>query len=282
MENQSFQPDSYIDSEEKARVGANKENDIRNLSNGIDITDTEKETLIKIAEKQSEKAMQEYDIEKEKNPVEKLISRLNEIVDKMKEMGLEEDSEIVAKIQKRINPYIDALKKSLKEAENKTNRRITVDDLFKNDPILKNFINIAKGIPVTHKIGDNGGWFYLSSGRQNTWFSNVDTVSKENIDLHEKNGNELVNFSFSKKGATEFFKYMGILKDNEEFIDIPTIYANLSKSTINPLNYKAELPSNIDGVSLDVKYNSRRSSDNLTEQNIFMKFNDEFIKQLLA
>jgi len=282
MENQSFQPDSYIDSEEKARVGANKENDIRNLSNGIDITDTEKESLIKIAEKQAEKAMQEYDAEKEKNPVEKLINRLNEIVKKMKEMGLEEDSEIVAKIQNRINPYIETLKKSQEEAENKLNRRITVDDLLKNDPLLRNFIQIARGIPVTHKIGNSGGWMYLSSGRKNTWFSSIDTISEENKDLYEKNGNEIINFSFSRKGATEFCKYMGILKDNEEFVDIPTIYENLSKSRINPLNYEAQLPTNIDGISLDIKYDSRRSYDGLTEQSIFMKFSDEFIKQLLA
>lgn len=283
MENESFQPDSYIDSEEKARIGADKENKIRDLSKNVRLTEDQKNVIAEVAEKHAEKAMQEYDIEKEKNPVEKLINRLNEIVQKMKEAGLDEDSEIVSKIQGRIDRYIEAFKNYREEYENRNNKRLTVEDFLKtyNDSYTRHFANFNKGIPVTHKIDKDGGWFYMAPGKQNSWFPSADSMSEETKKLYEEQGNEIVNFSFSKQGSTEFCKSMGVLKSDQEFIDIPTIYQDMSKSKVNPLDYKAELPTNIEGISLEIKH-IRRSFDNKEEEGIHIIFDDEFLRKLLV
>ncbi|MDD3284417.1 MAG: hypothetical protein PHZ07_02370 [Patescibacteria group bacterium] len=282
MENESFQPDSYIDSEEKAMIGANKENNIRDLSKGIDITHEEEESLIKIAEKQAEKTMQEYDIEKEKNPVERLINRLNEIVQNMKEMGLEQDYEIVSKIQRRIERYIEAFKKYKEEYEDRTNKRLSVEIFLQNfnNQYERHFVKFAKGIPVTHQIDQDGGWVYGTSGTQaGGWFKNYSQI-EENKKIIEDNGMEAINYSFSKNGSTEFCKSMGALEDDQEFIDIPNIYENLSKDKIDPLNYTVKLPTDIEGISLKIVREKR--PDNLEEKSIHITFDDEFLKKLLT
>lgn len=286
MGNELFQPNSYIDSEERAMLGASKENSVRDLADGIDTTDAEKEALISVAEKQAEKVMQEYDVEKEKSPVERLTNLLNNIVAKMEDLGLEKDSEIVFKIQNRINRYVGAVRKYIQEYEAKTNTRLTVDNLLENydNQYARHFTKISKSIPIAHKINDHGGQIYEPSGKQNEWFPDLNLISKDRVEVMEANGKEFINFSFSDKGATEFCRQMGILGGNEEFLDITNIYEKLSKSPVDSLNYEIKFPTNIDGVSLNIKHDStvRYNHASSLEKSVTMEFSDEFLKKLLS
>lgn len=281
MENESFQSGSYIDSEEKARIGADKENKIRDLSEGVQLTKDQKNVIAEVAEKHAEKAMQEHDIEKEKNPVEKLINRLNDVVLKMKEMGLEQDTEIASRIQARIDRYVEAFKKYKGEYETRNNRRLSVENFLKNfnDPYTRHFAQFDKGIPVTHQIDQDGGWLYSSSGiPAGGWFKEYSQIEEHKQELAERR-QEVLNYSFSGEGATEFCKSMGVLTNDQEFIDIPTIYEEISKSRVNPLKYEAEFPTNIDGVILKIKHGL--GPDNLDEKSMSLKFDDDFLKKLL-
>lgn len=282
--------DQRVKDIEQAWIGAHAEKPVRDLAREEGVSEEEKAILDKLAERRGEKAMQEYAAEKEKNPIERLLARVDKLAAEMREKGLEQDAAIVEKIKDRFNRYAEALWKNKKGWEERMGRRASLRDLQRDS----NY-RVRDRIPVTHQIGEGGGCIYWPQGFVGSWFGEAGDVEKYK-DQFEKyraeQGTEVVNFSFSEQGETEFYRALGVLGENEETIDIPTIYAKAAreeserqgyggKIRIDPRNYEVHFPTNIEGVRLDIKKEQRSPYDGKKEEQISLGFDDKFMETIL-
>ena len=274
---------------EESWIGAQAEKPIRDLGREEEVTEEEKAILDRLAERRGEKAMKEYAVEKEKNPVERLLDRVDKIATEMREKGLEEDAGIVEKIKARFGRYAETIRKRKEECQEKLNRRIPSIKELKQ---LGSY-GVRDRIPVTYQIGESGGKMFFPDGHAGSWFG-----KKADIEGHEdamerikQQDGEVINFGFSKQGETEFYRAMGVLGEKEEAIDIPTIYQKAvdaeakkeggSSFRVNPLDYEARFPTNIEGVNLLIKKEKKRSYDGQKEEEIDLVFDDEFQERIL-
>jgi len=274
--------DKQIKDYEQARAGAYGEKSARDLAREEGVSAEEKEILDRLANRRGEKAMQEYSAEKEKNPIERLLGRMDKIAAGMREKGLEPDAAIVEKIKDRFNRYTEALRKNKNGLEEQSGKKTSFSDL-RRGPIS---FRVSSQIPVTHKIGENGGWLYTPKGFAGRWFQDIETIQSNEKEL-EAEGLEIVNFDFSKQGETEFYRALGVLGEDEEAIDIPGIFEKAAKKRnneikIDPRNYDVYFPTNIEGMNLDIKKEQRRSYDGKKEEQISLGFDDQFLDAILA
>lgn len=276
---------------DKAWAGALAEKPVRDLAREGEVSEEEKAILDRLAMRRGEKALQEYDTEKEKNPAEKLRARIDAIVLKMKEKGLEKDADIVGKIKERLNRYINALLSSKDKMEDEKNKKITAADLVSDR-------EIRNGILVTHRVGkEGGGWAYQENGFRVPQSLFIDKEGAEDIrtkieKVKREHGRdlEMINFSFSKKGATEFFRDIGVLGPTEESVELPKIYEKAKNEEgkrlgdnpieINPLSYTARFPTNIEGVTIYIDRDPSGRSGKEEEQ-VALEFDNEFLEALI-
>lgn len=283
--------DQKIKDIEQAWIGAQAEKPIRDLAREEEISEEEKAILDRLAERRGEKAMQEYAAEKEKNPIEKLFSRVDKIAAEMREKGLEQDASIMEKIKDRFNRYAEALRKSKEALEEKWNKRVSLEDLQR----VGGEFATSESIPVTHQIGEDGGWLYSPKGYGETWFREASHLEKykDHYERDKARGAEVINYSFSKEGEAEFYRALGVLEEKEELIDIPTIYQKAANeearkrgsrfdAQVNPQNYKARFPIGIRGIRLSIEKEMRRSYDGEKEERIALEFDDELREAILA
>lgn len=281
---------------EQAWIGAHAEKPIHDLAREEGVSEEEEGILARLAERRGERAMQEYATEKEKNPIERLFACADKLTTEMREKGLEQDAAIVEKIKDRFNRYAEALRKNKEGWEEKMGKRASPCDLRKNQPDYR----ISDRIPVTHQIGEGGGWIYWPDGFTGSWFGEAEDIEKYK-DKFEKyrteRSAEIVNFGFSKQGETEFYRALGVLGESEETIDIPAIYEKAliaenkgkdykgyysGEARVDPRNYEAHFPTNIEGVRLGIKKERQRSYDGKKEERISLEFDDNLIEEILA
>ncbi|MFH1161926.1 MAG: hypothetical protein V1696_01470 [Candidatus Jorgensenbacteria bacterium] len=276
---------------EQAWIGALAEKPVRDLAREEGASEEEKAILDRLAERHGEKAVQEYGAEKEKNPIERLLARVDKIAVEMEGKGLGQDAAMVKKIKDRFDLYAETVRKGKEGLEESRGRRVSLQELKRSG---HSEYAIGDSIPVTHQIGRGGGWTYSPQGFARSWFSEGDLEKyKDSFEKERTEHNmEVVNFSFSKEGETEFYRSLGVLGANEEVIDIPTIYQRAdneerkkrghSEGHIDPKNYQAKFPTNIDGVILEVKKDRSRSYDGQGEERISLGFDDKFLEAILA
>lgn len=260
--------------------GAYAEKPVRDLAREDGVSEEEKAILDRLAERRGEKAMQEYAIEKEKSTTEKFLSRMDKIAKEIREKGLVEDAIIVEKTRDRFNRYVETLRNNKDKWEDQFGRRASFNDLRHGPSDLR----VNYEIPITHKIGESGGLLYSPNGSAGSWFKNAEHFeeNKESIEnLKSKYGMEVINFGFSKQGMTEFCRSIGVLKENEEAIDLPAIYEKSTGQKINSQNFSAFFPTDIEGMNMYINREQRRSYDGQKEEKISLGFNEEFLEALL-
>lgn len=270
--------DQRVKDIEQAWIGAHAEKPIRDLALEEGVSKEEKAILVRLAERRGEKAMQEYLAEKEKNPIERLLLCIDKIIAEMREKGLEQDASIVEKIKDRFTRYSEALRENKKKFEQKFNRRVSLQELQRTNSYM-----VRDGIPVTHQIGEGGGWVYWSDGGVSDWFRGEDLeIYKDSFERDKTRGAEVINFSFSDQGETEFYRGLGVLGKDEEVIDIPVIYQRAANKSIDPRNFNACFPTNIKGVSVKIEKKAQSFYDGRKEERILLKFEDEFLETILS
>ncbi len=283
--------DQRVEDIEQAWVGAHAEKAVRDLAREEGVSEEEKAILDRLAERRGEKAMQEYAAEKEKNPIEILLSRVDRIASEMRKEGLEQDAEIVEKIRNRFNEYVRSLSKSEEALEKKLNRKVSLSEL--QEVRLSDF-EVGIGIPVMNRIGESGGRLYQKNGKALTGFGDVSGLQAytERVKASGKPAIlEGINFTLSKQGETEFYRALGVLGEGEEVIDIPTIYQKAEKeenvrrgkdvdTTVDTTNYRVTFPTNIEGVRLDIM--KRQMGTEGREERTGLEFDEKFIETILA
>jgi len=275
--------DRPVEDIEQDRVGAHAEKPIRDIARREDVTEDERAILDKLAGRLGDEAMQEYAEDKEKNPVERLLARMDKIAADMRKKGLEEDAEIVDKIKGRFDRYAASVRETKQKLEDQFNERLTFQQVQSTGRRVNTWI------AVVHEIGKGGGWLYWPNGSCSSWFGGADKLeeSKEFFDGKVAKGREIINFSFSKEGEEEFYRALGVFGEKEEVIDIPKIYEEAARSDdrdvrIDPREYLLYFPTDIDGLSLGIKNEQRRSHDGKKEKRITLEFNDDFMEEILA
>jgi len=280
--------DEKINDVEQSWIGALGEKPVRDLAREQGVNEEEKAILDRLAERRGEKAMQEYTAEKEKNPIEILLARIDKIAAELKEQGLDQDVAILEKIRQRYIRYAETLKQNQKKLEKLYNRRVSLTDI-QNIPEY----TVAKGIPVAHEIGEGGGSVYWPNGCSGSWFGKKGDleVYKDSLEKATESGGEIINWQLTEEGQTIFYRGLGVLNENEEPIDIPRIYQEAASARnrergfgdvrINPQEFEADFPTNIANINVRVK-KSRRAYDGKSELYIGLEFSDETREAILA
>ncbi len=283
-------PENKTEDVKKALAEAYAEKPVRDLAREESVGGEEKAIFDRLAERRGEKAGQEYETDREKNPIERLLAHVDKIVAEMEGKGLKQDAVIVGKIKERFNRYAEIVRKNKEGLEENWSRRVSLQELKRSG---HSEYAISDSIPVARRIGKDGGWVYSSHGFAQSWFSEGDFEKyKESLEKEQKeHGAEIINFGFSKEGETEFYRSLGILGVNEEAIDIPTIYQKAvneengkrgnRQMEIDPKKYEAKFPTNIDGVILEIRKDHRGSYNGQGEENISLKFDDKFLETIL-
>jgi len=244
--------------------------------------------------------------EKESN-IQKLFKRIEEVIDSLKADGLKQDAEIIGKLPTRIERVTSSIKTTRENREKEAGTRLSMDELRRWLPRV---------VPIAHEIGDGGGYLYVNGGFPQTkvepealknegWGGNTGGYNKEYFDKEVKQGGEIINFSLSKEGEAELYRFLGILKKDEEALDIPHVYERMAEKEnskpntpvggvyrkINDTrNYNILFPTNIDGVSLRIIKDARALDKNAsvhernrkTETRIVLEFENKFIDELFA
>lgn len=281
--------DDRVEDIDTARVGAFAEKPVRDLAREEGATEEEKAILDRLAERRGEKAMQEYSEEREKNPVEVLRSRLEDIAKILEAKGFTKDAEIVSQVKVRLEGYLEGMKEKRALYEEKVGRRATLDAM-QDLPSTR----VHHRLPVTWQIGKDGGFVNYPSRGNAGWFGNLEDFEK-NREGYEKDlalGQvEILNYSLSDQGLTEFCRALGVLSEDEEAIDIPAVYERqhnqrqkekgLSETQIDPNEYEGWFQTNVDGLGLAVRRNARAYSG-LGEKNLSLTFEKKMMEKMLV
>jgi hypothetical protein len=282
--------EARIQDVKEAEVGAYAEKPIRDIAREPDVTEEQRAILDHLAGKRAERAMQEYAAEKEKNPVEKLMRRIEQIAEKMRQEELPEDAAIVERIPGRIQRYVESSRAKKAELEKRRNRRVTLKDLYEDIDCRP-----TDWLVVTHRIGEDGGWIYWPRGSSGGWFGSEQDLEphRNTVEEAKAEGAEVVNFSFSEAGKTMFFRGLGVLREDEEAIDMPAVWERYleearkergdhSPVRIDARHYRAYLPTNVPEVEVEVMEELPRQYDGKNEERIGLHFGREFHEAVFA
>lgn len=190
--------------------------------------------------------------------------------------GLEVDAVIVEGFIARLARFEQDVNATKTDLERDWGRRVSVQDLSK----------VASSLPLTHRIGDDGGFVYGPDGTRGSWFKDKQQLEEHSQSLKDAlaNGYEVINFHFSKLGEKDFCRAMGVLHDKEELIDLAAILKSdpkkFSGNFINAKQYNLSTATTIPGVEL----NLRKDPNNFggrAEEEVALTFNREFIEAIL-
>jgi uncharacterized protein (DUF4415 family) len=271
----------------EAWIGAEVEKPFREAALLPELTEEEKATLRKLAEKQAEAAMAEYRAEKEKNPVEQLLKRFERAEQTLEEKGLREDAEIVAKFKERFQRTLEKNREFIRKW-NKENKDNLLRRVAGGESMYYAWQEVKKSIPIFSEIGEGGGWI------GGEWFGDASDLEKykDRFERRQKAGHEMINYSMSPEGETVLYRELGALHQDEEVKDLRAIWEKekdkpreesrlsgsylMSGNTIS-LSFTTELP----GVVLTVYKNPRRSYDGKREASSQLELDNEFLTEAL-
>ncbi len=297
------QPDfNKVSDEKEARVGADAEKPFRDTARekGLDLTPEEKAALDRVAEKKGEKAMQEYEAEKEKNPIEQLSGRIDKIAAAMRENGLEEDATEVEKVKQRLDKYANTIRENKEKLEEKLGKRVSAYELTNLFRALnyspRDFNDIRHQVPVSLDIEGGTAAFFQPEGGIHLEDPKYLKDNPQVIEKRIAEGHEYVDHGLSKKGKTEFLRAIGILNTQQEVIDLPKVWeekvraeaspkSDLKNYVVDPRSYEAFFPTDVEGVNIKVSRGKEGRFSYATgkmREEIDLNFSDEAIDRILS
>lgn len=184
-----------------------------------ELSEEDRATLKKVADKQAEKAMAEHREEVEQNPREQLLRRVDRAEQALKEKGLTADVEILEKFKARfLKTLADnkaVIKKWDEEHHDNFLKRLAAGELR---GLARR--QIRHDVSIFSEIGEGGGWT-----SQGLWFTkdwlekNSDQVKKD-----QERGIEYINYSLSPEAETIFYRALGALREDEDARDLRRIW----------------------------------------------------------
>lgn len=224
---------------------------------------------------------------REKPPTERLIASVDKIAAEMREKGLGQDAAIVQKIKDRFDRY----SKYIRNNEESLRKDWEEIDAGTRESFFSRF---SSALPVTHRLGKDGGALYKSNGRLE-FFSEADKIERfknsfdKTLPLEDS---EVINFSLSEQGETQFYRALGVLGEGEEVSDIPTIYDEAQKKEyrargdnyihpVDPKNYNADLPTNIEGLRVNIRKGPDAMLNLDDTEEITLRFDRKFMETIL-
>jgi|GEM_PF-1893913 len=258
---------TQVTDKELAEVGAHAEKIVRDLAREPGVRPEVKEVFDERAVERGEEAMQDYAAEKEKNPVEQLLSTIGRVEEKLRIQGLRDDADIVSKIPDRIKRTIAKLRKEKEEQEEAKNTRITASD----------FLSMGgTGVMIAGQIGETGGYCLERNGTFAWRFESDDKIGE-----YDDSDYEILNRCLSKDGAAIFYRALGVLRDDEEEIDIPKVVDRLKaarkpegillkREKVDPLEYTISIHTIIAGVDLSIIRRKHANTGTIERQSYLM------------
>lgn len=276
-EHGSSRPEGLTTSEE-GWAGAHAEKPLRDAArppderSGVKITDEEKKVLDKVAEKYGGAAVTKFRAERElreKAPHKLLLNQIRELEKKWKkEKHRKQDLEIITELEQRLNVYVQLL----------------IDKGREQQPA--ELAHMYGRLPVTYKVGEKGGAIFRGYGLGEKLFSGNDINDeemesesvKQRIKTLRQAGKEFINYSFTPEGEREFYRSLGILREDQEAADLP----GKRESLLKHQKYSARLKTNIEGVEVLAIDDPERATDKQAEKGIYLLFSPKFIEKLTS
>jgi hypothetical protein len=277
--------------EEEAWAGAYAEKPMRDSARRPGVSEDEKTIIDRLAGRLGEEGMNEYKAEKEKNPVQRLISRVESVAAGMRVKSLDTDAYKLEKVKGRVERFADLLKKNKTASGSRNASSLLFSHLVSSEYVM------TDEIPVVAQIGDGGG-DVRSPGATGVYHFGESGDRKKFegfFDDAEAHGAEVINYSFTDRGETEFLRGLGVIGEKEEASDVPAIYEKAANKggdkgrrdavRINPDDYRVVLPTNINGVNvvLEKVAQKGRGSDSWADKSarrVSLKLDAEFLNKI--
>ena len=269
-----------IEDKKTAEVGAYKEEEIRKLGRIDEISNEDKEALVRIAEKHGEIAMREYVEDKESSPTGQLLNRIERLADKLEDGGDQKDVEILRKIRGRLEHYAKTVLAHKEEWEKRTGRSMSNEDLR-----ARRHYGVDSRITISAEIGEGGGYIASPHGSVGTWGRAKDIaevrdelVEKGTINGQPYPGFEILNHELSEEAQNQLFRELGVLDENREVKDLVADYSHEFNRQFGQRSSDSMAhPTDIEGVSLEIVRGPVLDAG--TERKLNFRLSNEFIEK---
>lgn len=242
--------------------------------------------------KRRDAAIRTAKAEKEIEPINDVLKKLQATWETMEKTGLEDDAEIIKDTHARLQIWIHTARENKAELESQTGGQVSMEDLLYPKKTEHQDLQINNIVAIGHTVGDRGGSIYLPTGVRAYEFIDPEELEKpdvkENVDALLEQDANIIDKKLTIKGEQQLLVSLGVIKAGDEFTSMPHLFQEKTRAEmgndkfeVDPGDYEIRFPTDIEGMQLFINHKDKRPKDDLTERRVGLQFDTERLKKML-